>query len=240
MKMRNPVQGVRGLRPRSTCPAWGASCLATGRTGVDLLRGPLANPVAVNSSTMRGPRGLAGESCERRSRIAKDLGRRVRGCFYVRSPEMSAENSTTSARNYASSGELDIRPTSLPVTRDSNVSRKVKGMTNAGSSAASGWYPVPGIGHPGESSGCSEAASLQYGELSFSSDNLIQPPNAVEWECGLSRKLSRHLAGASLRAQAMFSARQWRLVGVVTDGADGDYHDERTDGQYVVVKDLCG
>ncbi len=37
----------------------------------------------------------------------------------------------------------------------------------------------------------------------------------------------------------MFPARQWGLVGVVTGGADCDYHDERTDGQYVAVKDLC-
>lgn len=177
-KMRNPVQGVRGLRPRSTCPAWGVSSLATGRTGVDLLRGPLANPVATNSSTTKGPRGLAGESCERRSRIAKDLGRWVRGCFHVRSSEMIAYIAfAMSSRNYAGSGELDIRPTSLPVTRDSNVSRKMKEMTNAGSSAAAGWLPVPGSwrtspsSHPGDS-------------------------NAVEWECGLSRKLSCHQAGA--------------------------------------------
>jgi len=197
-KMRNPVQGVRGHRPRSTCPAWGVSSLATGRTGVDLLRGPLANPVAMNSSTMKGPRGLAGESCERRSRIAKDLGRWVRGCFHVRSSEMIAYIAfAMSSRNYAGSGELDIRPTSLPVTRDSNVSRKIEVMTNAGSSAVAGWYPVPGNGHPGVS-------------------------KAVEWECGPSRKLSRHLAGARLRAQAMFPARQWGLVDVVTGGADGN------------------
>ena len=102
------------------------------------------------------------------------------------------------SRNYAGSGELDIRPTSLPVTRDSNVSRKMKVMTNAGSSAAAGWYPVPGTNsHPGVS-------------------------KAVEWECGPSRKLSRHLAGAGLRAQAMFPARQWGLVDVVTGGADGN------------------
>ena len=199
--MRNPAQGVRGQRPRSTCPAWGVSSLATGRTGADLLRGPLANPVAANSSTMKGPRGLAGESCERRSRIAKDLGRWVRGCFYVRSPEMSAESNSTGSRNYAGSGEPDIRPTSLPVTRDSNVIRKMMGMTNAGSSAAAGWYPVPGSGR-------------------FASSSHPGVSKAVEWECGLSRKLSRDLAGAGSRAQAMFPARQWGLVGVVTGGAD--------------------
>ena len=41
-------------------------------------------------------------------------------------------------RNYAGSGEPDIRPTSLPVTRDSDVIRKVEEMTNAGCSAAAG------------------------------------------------------------------------------------------------------
>ena len=44
----------------------------------------------------------------------------------------------TFKRNYAGSDELDIRPSSLPVTRDSDVIRKVKEMANAGSSAAAG------------------------------------------------------------------------------------------------------
>ena len=170
-KLRNPVQGVRGFQPRSTCPAWGVSSLATGRIGADLLRGPWANPMAANSSTMKGPRGLAGESCGRRCRTAKDLGWWVRGCFHVRSPEMSVGASVErDSRNYAGSDELDIRPTFLPCERDSDVIREMKVMTNAGSSAATGWLPVPGIwrsspmSHPGDS-------------------------NAVEWECGLSRKL---------------------------------------------------
>lgn len=154
-RMRNPVQGARSLRLRSTCPAWGASSLVTGRTGGDLFRGLLANPVAVNSSTMRGPRGLAGESCRRRSRMAKDLSRWVRGCSYARSPEMIAESMTTRDSNDAGSDELDIRLTSLPVTRDSNVSCKVEEMTNAGSSAAAGvvlgaWKGrVAALSHPG-------------------------------------------------------------------------------------------
>jgi hypothetical protein len=137
-EMRNPAQGVRGHRPRSTCPTWGASSLVTGRTEVDLPRGPLANPAAVNSSTMKGPRGLVGESCGRRCRAANDIGRWVRGCFYVRSPEMRVVSVTTHERNYAGSGEPDIRPTSLPVTRDSDVIREMEEMTNAGSSAAAG------------------------------------------------------------------------------------------------------
>ena len=133
-KMCNPVQGVRGHRPRSTCPAWGVSSLATDRTAVDLLRGSLANPATANSSTTKGPRGLAGKLCGRRCRIANDFGWRVRGCFYVRPSEMIA----TRNRNYAGSGELDIQPNSLPVTRDSDVIRRVKEIANAGSSMAAG------------------------------------------------------------------------------------------------------
>ena len=229
MKMRNPVQGVRGHRLRSTCPAWGVSSLVTGRTGVDLLRGLLANPVAANSSTTKGPRGLAGESCERRSRIVKDLGRWVRGCFYVRSPEMRAVLLSTRPRNYAGSGELDIRPTSLPVTRDSNVSREMKGMTNAGSSAAAGL--VPGAwneSRPGESKRSVQRRKSDQWKRTIRNRAVARirwrsdRPNAVEWECGLSRKLSCHLAGAGLRTQAMFPARQWGLVDVVTGGADGN------------------
>ena len=137
-EMRNPAHGVRGLVLRPTCPAWGASSLVTGRTESDLTRGLLANPAAVNSSTTKGPRGLVGELCGRRCRAANDLGRWVRGCFYVRSPEMLVLSAMTFERNYAGSDELDIRPSSLPVTRDSDVIRKVKEMTNAGSSAAAG------------------------------------------------------------------------------------------------------
>ena len=200
-KMRNPVQGVRGRAPRSTCPAWGASSLATGRTEADLLRGPLANPAAVNSSTMKGPRGLAGESCRRRSRTAKDLSRWVRGCFHVRSPEMVSASHATLSRNYAGSGEPDIRLTFLPVTRDSDVSCEIEEMTNAGSSAAAGVVPGAWTGryaprsHPGNS-------------------------NAVEWECGLSRsRFGRRRESASL-SRATFPARQWGLVGVVPGCAD--------------------
>lgn len=160
MKMRNPAQGVRGHGPRSTWPTWGASSLVTGRTGGDLLRGLLESPAAANSSTMKGPRGLVGELCGRRSRTAKDQSRWVRGCFYVRSPEMVVLKNGD--RNYAGSGELDIRLSSLPVTRDSNVSREVEVMTNAGSSAAAGVVTGAWCGQPGAS-------------------------NAVEWECGLSR-----------------------------------------------------
>ena len=162
-KMRNPVQGVRCPRLRSTCPAWGVSSLATDRTAGDLLRGLLANPATANSSTTKGPRGLAGELCRRRSRIANGFGWWVRGCFYVRPSEMIATRLIARCnRNYAGSGELDIQPNPLPVTRDSDVSCKVKEIANAGSSMAAG--VVTGAWH---------------GQSSVS--------NAVEWECGLIR-----------------------------------------------------
>ncbi|HBE69090.1 MAG TPA: hypothetical protein DDW52_13150, partial [Planctomycetaceae bacterium] len=162
-KMRNPVQGVRSHRLRSTCPAWGVSSLATDRTAGDLLRGSLANPTTANSSTTKGPRGLAGELCRRRSRTANGFGWWVRGCFYVRPSEMIATLPiATSNRNYAGSGELDIQPNPLPVTRDSDVSCKEKGIANAGSSMAAG--VVTGA-WPGQSS----------------------DSNAVESECGLIR-----------------------------------------------------
>jgi hypothetical protein len=73
---------------RLTWLAWGASSLATGGTG-DPDRALPANPAGVNSSTMKGPQGLASEDCGRRCQTAKDFHRRVRGCFYVRSPEIT-------------------------------------------------------------------------------------------------------------------------------------------------------
>ena len=176
-KMRNPVQGVRGHRPRSTCPAWGVSSLATDRTAGDLLRGSLANPATTNSSTTKGPRGLAGELCKRRSRIANGFGWWVRGCFYVRPSEMiAAMPIAVCNRNYAGSGELDIQPNPLPVTRDSYVSCKVKEIANAGSSMAAGRLPVLGSGSPSDS-------------------------NAVEWECGLIRSREASQRELSVRLE---------------------------------------
>lgn len=203
--MRNPAQGVRGHRPRSTCPAWGVSSLATDRTAGDLLRGPSANPRAANSSTTKGPRGLAGELCERRCRAANDFGWWVRGRFYVRPSEMIAWVILwiLGNRNYAGSGELDIQPNSLPVTRDSDVIRKVKEIANAGSSMAAGRLPV-----------------LDVGPLSDS--------NAVEWECGLirSRVYSKRELASGLSEGC---ARQCSLVGVV-GWCRQQCHNERADG----------
>ena len=163
-KMRNPVQGVRSHRLRSTCPAWGVSSLVTDRTAGDLLRGSLANPATANSSTTKGPRGLAGELCRRRSRIANGFGWWVRGCFYVRPSEMIAclRSNAMRNRNYAGSGEPDIQPNPLPVTRDSDVSCKVEEIANAGSSMAAGVVTGAWRGQSSDS-------------------------NAVEWECGLIR-----------------------------------------------------
>jgi len=178
-KMRNPAQGVRGHRPRSTCPAWGVSSLATDRTAADLLRGSLANPATANSSTTKGPRGLAGELCRRRSRIANGFGWWVRGCFYVRPSEMIAMlQIATCNRDYAGSGELDIQPNPLPVTRDSDVSCKVKEIANAGSSAA------PGV-----------VTGAWHGQSGVS--------NAVEWECGLIR------SRVALRREPVVRLERW-------------------------------
>ena len=193
-KMRNPVQGVRGHRPRSTCPAWGVSSLATDRTAGDLLRGLLANPATANSSTTKGPRGLAGELCRRRSRIANGFGWWVRGCFYVRPSEMIAWLRTaTCNRNYAGSGELDIQPNPLPVRRDSDVSCKVKEIANAGSSMAAGVVTGASIGHRGVSRQCCQRMTSDQRERTIRNRAVARIrwqsycPNAVEWECGLIR-----------------------------------------------------
>lgn len=205
-RMRNPAQGVRGHRLRSTCPAWGVSSLATDRTAGDYLRGLSANPRAANSSTMKGPRGLAGESCRRRSRIANGFGWWVRGCFYVRPSEMIARlRIATGNRNCAGSGDLDIQPNPLPVTRDSDVSCEVKRIANAGSSMAAGVVPGAWLGQSSVS-------------------------NAVEWECGLirSRVLSeRELAGELDRWLCKAVQSRWRCRVVPTTS-----HDERADGQF--------
>src|SRR5712692_11394850 len=111
---------------RLTWLAWGASSLATGGTGHPNRALP-ANPAGVNSSTMKGPQGLASEFCGRRCQTATDFHRRVRGRFYVRSPEIT---SNINGANDAGSGELRIRWRSLRITPDSDVTRKTKSMTN--------------------------------------------------------------------------------------------------------------
>ena len=131
---------------RLTWLAWGASSLATGGTGHPDRALP-ANPAGVNSSTMKGPQGLASEFCGRRCQTAKDSHRRVRGRFYVRSPEITIN---IFGANDAGSEELCIRWRSLRVTPDSDVNRKTKNMANAGSSAAAGLVPGAWRGKPGD------------------------------------------------------------------------------------------
>ncbi len=72
----------------------GSFRLATSGTG-DPDRALSANPAGVNSSTMKGPQGLASEDCGRRCQTANDFHRRVRGCFYVRSPEITINIDTS-------------------------------------------------------------------------------------------------------------------------------------------------
>lgn len=107
---------------------------------------------------MKGPQGLASESCERRCQTANGRRRWVRGCFYVRSPEIT----DSSGGNGAGSGEPRMRRWPLRVTPDSDVTRKAKDMANAGSPVAAGVVPGARPGKPGDS-------------------------NAAGWECGPSR-----------------------------------------------------
>ena len=131
---------------RLTWLAWGASSLATGGTG-DPNRAPSANPMGVNSSTMKGPQGLASEFCGRRCQTANDFHRRVRGRFYVRSPEITIN---IVVQTMCGSGELRIRWRYVRVTPDSDVNREMKNMANAGSSAAAGVVPGAWRGKPGD------------------------------------------------------------------------------------------
>jgi len=131
---------------RLTWLAWGASSLATGGTGHPDRALP-ANPAGVNSSTMKGPQGLASEFCGRRCQTVKDFHRRVRGCFYVRSPEITINIVVQTMRG---SGERCIRWRYVRVTPDSDVTRKTESMANAGSSAAAGVVPGAWRGKPGD------------------------------------------------------------------------------------------
>ena len=82
----------RGSGPdwaRSTWLTWGALSRATGQSGV-YHPGDLAKREAANSSTMRGPQGLASELPGRRCRTVKTRSRRVRGSFYVLPPEIAS------------------------------------------------------------------------------------------------------------------------------------------------------
>lgn len=67
---RNPSRGVRGHAPRSTRAAVGSSSAAMRATGQETMPGDRPKRPAVKSSTMKGPRGLGGESRRRRCRTA--------------------------------------------------------------------------------------------------------------------------------------------------------------------------
>jgi hypothetical protein len=108
--------------------------------------------MAANSSTTKGPRGLASEFCGRRCQTVKDRSRWVRGRFYVRSPEISGEPVITDeapAANGAGSEEPSIPLRSRRVIPASDVIHRAKTMTNAGTVAAAGvvsgaWAWLPG------------------------------------------------------------------------------------------------
>jgi len=161
-RARSPCKSCPGdSGPQGSFDLAGVGSLRPGDRRSRLLpnRALPANPAGANSSTMKGPQGLASEFCERRCQIANGHCRWVRGCFYVRSPEITF----ISGADAAGSGELCRRQWSLRVTPDSDVTRKAKDMANAGSPAAAGAVPGAWPGKPGDR-------------------------NAVGWECGLSRE----------------------------------------------------
>ncbi len=113
--VRNPAQGARGLldlsdfvQPdrRGELRAWRQAEPDSIQTRP--VRGPLANPAAANSSTMKGPidsRGLVGESDGRRCQTANELSGWVRRRFYVRPPEMIRD-----ARSFLSESLIETVP----------------------------------------------------------------------------------------------------------------------------------
>jgi hypothetical protein len=137
----NPIRGVRGPRPRSTRPARGASARRRAEPGGDTPGDPVKRRTA-KSSTLGGPRGLAGESHGRRCRIANTRRRWVRGRFPVRSPEIA----TTSGGNWLRPGGRCHGGGVPGVTPGSDVTRETGASANAGRSGAAGFgQPVPGV-----------------------------------------------------------------------------------------------
>ncbi len=136
--------------------------------------------MAANSSTTIGPQGLAGESCGRRCRTANGSNRWVRGCFYVRPPEICGNRRGKLCRV----GRLGHTAWTSPGERDSDVIRKMKEMTNAGTSAAAGVVSGAWISRPGDS-------------------------NAVEGECGPSRSRSGDRAMLRQGSRNSFARSGW-------------------------------
>jgi hypothetical protein len=75
--------GSFNLGRRGELPTWQQA-----GPGRDWLGDGAKHPAA-KSSTMKGPKGLAGKQGRRRSRTAKSRRRWVRGCFCVLSPEIA-------------------------------------------------------------------------------------------------------------------------------------------------------
>jgi hypothetical protein len=82
---------------------------------------------------MKGPEGLASESCERRCRTVKTRSRRVGGSFYVLPSEIASHERSA---NYVVPEGVAYGCGVFGVTPDSDVTRKVKTMANAGTTVA--------------------------------------------------------------------------------------------------------
>ena len=206
---RNPVQGVRARKSAFNLAGVGSTEPSDRPVRTRLVRGRSANPIAANSSTMKGPRGLASEFCGRRCQTANDFSRWVRGRFYVRSPEIGGRVSSRhdACRDDAGSGEPRIRLRSRRVMPASDVSHRAKTMTNAGTAAAAGMVSGAWAWSPG-----------------------CVPKEAVAGECGLSRSLRRsEWKLAASRSDVLGKAVETRWCR--TGWCRRHNHDERADEQ---------
>src|SRR3954469_21737121 len=118
-------------------PAWGAPDQATGGTGPATRLGVRAKHPTANSSTTRGPQGLAGEPGRRRCRTAKGGRRGVGEALLTSAPR----NRGTSRGNYARAGARDIRRRPRGVTPSSDVTGRAEATANLGGAAAAGAVP---------------------------------------------------------------------------------------------------
>lgn len=148
-----PAAGARAGRPaRSTRPAWGAPDAATRRDRAsDHARVPGGSPRDAKSSTMRGPRGLAGERDRRRCRTATGRRRRVRGRFCLRAPEIAGAVASGGPR-------ANCRPRERGRARrrhggadpPSDVTDRAEAAANPGTAAAAGLVTGARAGRPGD------------------------------------------------------------------------------------------
>lgn len=87
---------------------------------------------------MKGSKGLASKFCGRRCRTAKTRSRWVGGSFYVLPSEIDLQlRSETVPRRKVRTCGCGV----LGITPDSDVTHRVKTMTNAGATAAAGLVP---------------------------------------------------------------------------------------------------